>query len=117
MTDSVEKGSGDGCRKKSYLHEKNAATLLRLLAGDGDTPVFVMSVDDIVDVVNSERFRDAYSVLHWLVVTVNRGCLHSADVRISLDPVERLFGSKENVYRFVADCEDHIVTSKRTFDL
>jgi len=110
----------------SYLIQKidscdqfsaNVEKLLKLLGDSDDSPVFVMSVEDVIDVATSEKFRDAYNVLHWLVVTVNRGCLHSADVRISLDHVERLFGSKDNVCRFVADCEDHIVTSKRTFDL
>ena len=115
-----------GLRMESYLNRKidrcdqfseNVEKLLRLLTLKEDGPVFIMSADEIIDVAASEHFDLAFRCLKWMCKFVNATCLHVGDVRISLDCAEAIYGAMGGGYRFVADCDDHIVTSKSTFDL
>lgn len=107
----------------SYFNQKidrcdsfaaNVEKLLRLLTEAEKAPVFVMSIEDIVSVASSEHFDLAYRALGWLCKFVNATCLHSGDVRISLYS-DAECGAIGKSYRFIADCDDHIVTSKFRF--
>lgn len=111
---------------ESYLNQKidrcdqfsaNLEKLVRLLALEEDGPVFMMSAEEIIDIAASEHFDLAFRGLKWMCKFVNATCLHVGDVRISLEEAEAMWGASGGGYRFVADCDDHIVTSKQTFDL
>lgn len=107
---------------ESYLNQKidrcdqfpaNVEKLLRLLVQEEEGPVFMMSAEEIIDIAASEHFDLAFRCVEWMCKFVNANCLNVGDVRISLDCAEGIGGG----YRLVADCDDHIVTAKRTFDL